>query len=71
MKAAVDRIEEGIAVLIDREDDRNRFHVRASSLPAGTKEGDVLAIMFERDDAEAAAAKKKVSGLIEKLRKGA
>ena len=71
MKAAVDRIDEGIAVLIDREDDSSRFRVPVSDLPPGTKEGDILTITFERDAAAAAAVKKKVSGLIEKLQKGA
>jgi len=69
MKATVDRIEEGIAVLIDREDDTRHISIPVPLLPPGCKEGDVITLTLERDEEETAAAKARVSGLVEKLRK--
>lgn len=69
MKATVDRIEEGIAVLIDRDDDTRHFSIPAQLLPPGCREGDVITITLERDEEETVAAKARVSGLVEKLRK--
>lgn len=67
MKAAIDRIDEGIAVLIDQDDDTCRFSIPATLLPLGCREGDILAITFERDEDATAEAKKKIAGLIQKL----
>jgi hypothetical protein len=69
MKAMVDRIEEGIAVLIDRDDDTRRISIPAELLPPDSREGDILMITLERDEKATAAAKARVSGLVEKLRK--
>ncbi len=69
MKATIDRIEEGIAVLIDREDDTRHISIPVSLLPPGCQEGDVITVMLERDEETTAAAKARVSGLVEKLRK--
>jgi hypothetical protein len=67
MKATVDRIEEGIAVLIDREDDTRRISIPAPLLPPGTREGDILTFTVERDEEATAAARARGAGLIEKL----
>jgi len=69
MKATVDRIEEGIAVLVDRKDDTRRISIPALLLPEGTCEGDIITLTLERDEGATAAAKARVSGLIEKLKK--
>ncbi|PKG32675.1 DUF3006 domain-containing protein [Methanoregula sp.] len=69
MKANVDRIEEGIAILIDREDDARRISIPVPLLPPGSREGDVITLTLERDEDATAAAKARVSGLVEKLRK--
>jgi hypothetical protein len=69
MKATVDRIEEGIAVLIDRDDDTRRISIPVSLVPRGSREGDVITLTLERDEEATAAAKARVSGLVEKLRK--
>jgi len=69
MKATVDRIEEGIAVLIDRDDDTRRISIPAELLPPDSREGDILMITLERDEESTAAAKARVSDLVEKLRK--
>lgn len=69
MKATVDRIEDGIAVLIDREDDARHISIPASLLPPDCREGDILTLTLERDDESTTLTKARVSGLVEKLRK--
>ena len=44
MKATIDRIEEGIAVLISIEEEPVRLTVPVSLLPPGAKEGDIVSI---------------------------
>jgi len=69
MKATIDRIEEGIAVLISAEEAPQRMTVPVSLLPPGTKEGDTVTIGIDRDEGATAASKDRVSFLIEKLKK--
>ena len=69
MKATIDRIEEGIAVLIDRDDDTRHIRIPVPLLPPGSKEGDVITLALERDEEATAAAMARVAGLVEKLRK--
>ena len=69
MKATIDRIEGRVAVLIDREDDTRHISIPASLLPPGSREGDILTLSLERDEEATAAARARVSGLVEKLRK--
>jgi hypothetical protein len=68
MKVSVDRIEEGVAVLVTRDDPPQRIQVPVSFLPPGCGEGDVLTLTLEADPVDTAAAKERVSGLIEKLK---
>ena len=68
MKATIDRIEEGVAVLISTEEEQVRMTVPVSLLPPGVKEGDVLSIAIERDEGATAASKDRVSSMIEKLK---
>jgi len=67
MKAAIDRIDEGIAVLVDRDDDNRRFSVPASLLPPDCREGDILTVSFEPDEDATAEAKRAISGMVRKL----
>lgn len=69
MKVSIDRIEEGIAVLVIRDDPPGRIHLPVSLLPPGCGEGDVLTLTLDRDTAATAEAKERVLGLIEKLKK--
>jgi hypothetical protein len=69
MKATIDRIEGTIAVLISRDDESLRLNVPVLLLPPGCREGDILTIGIERDGTATEAAKERVSGLIEKLKK--
>jgi len=70
MKATIDRIEEGVAVLISRDNAMVRIIVPSSLLPAGSREGDVITINIEHDAEVTLMAKERVTGLIENLKKG-
>lgn len=63
MRAVVDRVEEGIAVILF--EDGGRAYVRVEHLPAGTGEGTVLQLIWSVD-AESPAGE--VAALIERLR---
>jgi len=69
MRATIDRIDEGIAVMIPREGDPRPFHLPVSLLPPGCREGDIITVMIERDEAATAEAKGRVAGLIGRLEK--
>jgi Protein of unknown function (DUF3006) len=67
MKATIDRIEGGIAVLVSREDETVRIQVPVRVLPVGSREGDILSITLERDDVSTAGAKAETASLIGRL----
>jgi hypothetical protein len=69
MKATIDRIEGTIAVVILREDESVRMNIPVTLLPPGCREGDILTIRIERESVATEAAQKRVSGLLEKLKK--
>lgn len=69
MKMTIDRIEEGIAVLVSLEDKPQKVNVPVSLIPPGSREGDVVTMQLERDDEATAAARERVSSLLEKLKK--
>ena len=69
MKATIDRIEEGIAVLICTDKEPVRMTIPVSLLPPGAKEGDAIIIAIDLDDGATAASKDRVSSIIEKLKK--
>jgi hypothetical protein len=69
MNMTIDRIEEGIAVLIGRDEAAMRMTIPVSGLPLGCREGDVVRILLEKDDGETRAARDRVAGLVEKLKK--
>lgn len=68
MKATIDRIEEGFAVLISAEEEPVRMTVPVSLLPPGAKEGDIVTIAIDRDEGATAASKDRVTSLIDKLK---
>ena len=69
MKFTLDRIDEGIAVLISREEEPVRMTIPVSLLPPFVKEGDIVTLSIERDDEATAAARIGVTGLLDKLKK--
>jgi hypothetical protein len=69
MKVSIDRIEQGVAVLLIQDDSSGIIRVPIILLPPGCREGDVLSLTLETDHGETAAAKERVTGLIDKLKK--
>ncbi|MDD1689864.1 MAG: DUF3006 domain-containing protein [Methanoregula sp.] len=69
MRATIDRIDEGIAVMIPREGDARPFRLPISLLPPGCHEGDLVTVTIERDETATAEAKERVAGLIGRLEK--
>ena len=67
-KATLDRIEEDIAVLLVRDEEKIKINIPLFLLPAGSKEGDILDITITRNIQETEAAKERVSNLLEKLK---
>jgi hypothetical protein len=67
MKAVIDRLEPGFAVLTFPEDNEVRVNVPVTLLPPECEEGDILTVTVERDEASTVEAKRRVSGLIENL----
>jgi hypothetical protein len=69
MKATIDRIEDGKAIILLREDEKVRFTLPASILPDDCCEGDIINIEITKDEESTEETKKRVSRLIEKLKK--
>lgn len=69
LKVTLDRIEEGIVVLLVRDEEKVKINIPLTLLPSGSKEGDILDITIDRDMQETEAAKERVSTLLEKLKK--
>ena len=69
MKMTIDRIEGSVAVLLSRENESMMVTVPVSLLPEGSKGGDSITLMIEKDLPGTREAKDRVSSLIEKLRK--
>ncbi|MFA4972466.1 MAG: DUF3006 domain-containing protein [bacterium] len=67
MKFTVDRIEEGILVLLLRVDEGVKVEI-PSVLAPGICEGDIVDLTITKDETETDAAKQRVSSLIEKLK---
>lgn len=68
-KVTLDRIEDGIAVLLVRDDENVKVNIPLTLLPVGSREGDILDITIVRDVKETDAAKERVVNLLEKLQK--
>ncbi|OQC70020.1 MAG: hypothetical protein BWX47_00751 [candidate division Hyd24-12 bacterium ADurb.Bin004] len=65
MTVTLDRIENGVAVLL--LDDGQRLLVPARIIPQGCPDGTVLRMTFERDDRETEARMARVRALRERL----
>jgi len=62
---SLDRIEEGIAVILTRES--YRWLLPVEQLPEGTSEGDILRVRFRRDPEETAATASRIGDLQHRL----
>jgi hypothetical protein len=69
MKVTLDRFEGDYAILLVRDDETVSIDFPACLLPKKCKEGDILDITIAKDVEETAEAKKRVSKLIDKLKK--
>jgi hypothetical protein len=67
-KVTLDRIEEDIAVLLVRDEEKIKISIPFCLLPVESREGDILDITITRDMQETEAAKKRVASLLEKLK---
>jgi hypothetical protein len=67
-KATLDRIEEGIAVLLVRDEETVKINIPLFLLPSESREGDILDITIARNIKETGDAKERVSALLEKLK---
>jgi len=67
-KVTLERIEEEIAVLLVRDEEKIKINIPIFLLPKGSKEGDILDIAITRNIQETGDAKERVSSLLEKLK---
>ncbi len=67
VRAFVDSIDEGIAVVLLGEDESVRVSLPVEWLPEGTEEGQVLRVSWEIDSDETSKAKEAVEDLYEQL----
>lgn len=65
----LDRIEEGIAVLLVRDEEKIKINIPLFLLPPESREGDILDITIDKDMKETEDAKERVLSLLEKLKK--
>ena len=68
-KVTLDRIEENVAVLLIRDEEKIRINIPLFLLPEESREGDILDIAINKDVQETEEAKERVSSLLEKLQK--
>ena len=68
-RVTLDRVEEGLAILLVREDESVRLTLPRSLLPSGAREGDILEVAIRRDTAATEEARQRVAERIERLRK--
>lgn len=69
MKVTVDKIENDKARLLIRPAEKEAFLVKLQELPAGVEEGSILELNFKLREDEKKAAEKRVSSLLDKLKK--
>jgi hypothetical protein len=70
MQLSLDRIENGIAVLVGREDETFRLTLPVAVLPEGCREGDILTLVLERDPKTTREVRTRVAGRIADLQNG-
>jgi hypothetical protein len=69
VKVFIDRIEEGLAVIVLSEDDEVSFKLPARYLPRGTREGACLRLSFEPDEEAAQTEQQRAEELTRELTK--
>ncbi len=66
-RVSLDRVEEGLAVLLLREDESVLFTLPRALLPKDAREGDILEIAIHRDVVATAEARRRVAERIERM----
>jgi len=66
----VDRVEDGIAVLVLSDDDKVKFNLPVKYLPEGARDGDHLQVRLKMDERSREEQKTRVSELLKELRGG-
>jgi len=67
IKVSVDRIEEGLAILVAWDDHSMQIEWPVALLPESVREGSVLSISVSQDEQARIETKDKVAGLLHKL----
>ena len=67
LKFTVDRIEEGYAVLLLRDEESTTVNWPLETIPFSVSEGDILTFEIEEDEEEREAARERVKSLLQKL----
>lgn len=67
IKVSVDRIEDGLAVLVVWDEHNMQLEWPVSLLPESIREGSVLSISVSQDEQTRSETRDKVSGLLQKL----
>jgi len=67
LKVSVDRVEEGMAILIPREPPDTTILWPARLLPGGFREGSILDFEIRLDEEETQRVRRRVRGLIQDL----
>lgn len=67
LKFTVDRIEEGYAVLLLRDEESTTVNWPLETIPFSVSEGDILTFEIEKDEEEREAARERVKSLLQKL----
>ena len=67
LKFTVDRIEEGYAVLLLRDEESTTVNWPLETIPFSVSEVDILTFEIEKDEEEREAARERVKSLLQKL----
>ena len=67
VRAFVDQINDPVALLLLGEDESVKLHLPLSWLPKGVKEGTVLRLILEIDEAATRRGKRRVKSLLDSL----
>lgn len=67
IRAFVDRIENGVAVLLIGEDEKQKLELPISCLPTGVREGNVLTITLTIEQKATQEGRVRVNKLIDEL----
>lgn len=68
-KATLDRVEDGVAVLLPTQDERSPITLPQGFLPEGAREGHIIQMDLEIDEAATQETRKRVEWLLGELAK--